>query len=101
MGQSVRFKVVVKDGKEIVEEIHRIVVHRFQVSDVEDPDIYAAEPIHEWEKSEQGQFIMKHAIDTPEWHRLIDHLLYGYKYTIVAELEAKKLSEFYLRWGHP
>jgi hypothetical protein len=101
MGQSVRFKVVVKDGKEIVEEIHKIVVHRFKVSDVEDPDIYAAEPIHEWEKSEQGQFIMKHAIDTPEWHRLTDHLLYGCKYTIVAELEAKKLSEFYLRWGHP
>jgi hypothetical protein len=101
MGQTVRFKVVVKDGIEIVEEIHKVVIHRFRLSDVDDPDLYAAEPLYNWEKSEQGQFVMEHAKDKPEWHRQNDYASYGYQYIIIAELEKKKLSEFYMRWGKP
>ena len=96
---TVRYHVVEKDGRELVEEIHKLVVHRFRLGDVEDPDLYAAEPIYKWEKSEPGQFVMKHAIDKPEWHRHVDPATYGYQYAIVAELEMKKLSEFYLRYG--
>ena len=96
---GVRFRVIEKDGQEFVEEIHKVVVHRFKVGEVEDPDIYAAEPIHKWEKSEQGQFVMDHAIETPEWHRNLNFEKYEYDYSIVAELEKKKLSEFYLRFG--
>ena len=96
---SIRCQVIKKDGQEVVEEIHKVVVHRFRLSDVDDPDLYAAEPIYKWEKSEQGQFVMKHAVDKPEWHRNVDHLTYGYQYAIVAELKIKKLAEFYLRWG--
>jgi hypothetical protein len=69
------------------------------MGDVEDPDLYAAQPIHEWEQSDQGKFVMEHAVDTPEWHRRNDQFGYGHEYAIVAELEAKKLSEFYLKWG--
>ena len=97
---TVRFQEVRKDDVITIEEIHKVVVHRFKVSDVDDPDLYAAEPIYKWEKSEQGQFVMKHAIDKPVWHRHLNHSLYGYQYAIVAELEMKKLSEFYLRWGN-
>jgi hypothetical protein len=99
MANSVRFKVVEKDGYEIVEEIHKVVVHSFNLSDVDDPDIYAAGPIFDWERSEAGQFVMKHSVDQPEWHRRIDQMSMGYRYIIIAELEKKKLSEFYLRWG--
>lgn len=92
---GVRFVV---DDNHNVTEIHKVVVHRFQVSEVEDPDIYAAAPIYDWEKSESGQFVMKHAIGQPVFHKNINHLTYGYEYVIVAELEKKKLSEFYLRF---
>jgi hypothetical protein len=84
---------------DIVKEIHKVVVHKFNLSDVEDPDIYAAGPMFEWERSEAGQFVMQHAIDKPEWHRHMDPMWMGYRYIIMAELESKKLSEFYLRWG--
>jgi hypothetical protein len=97
---SVRYKVVEKDGQEFVEEIHKIIVHRFRMGDVEDPDLYAAQPLLEWQESESGQFVMKHAVDTPEWHRHVDYETYGHQYTIVAELEKKKLSEFYLRFDN-
>jgi hypothetical protein len=97
---SIRYRQVIKkDGQTVVEEIHKVVVHRFRLGDVEDPDLYAAEPLYKWEKGEPGQFVMKHAIDKPEWHRNIDHVSYSHQYVIVAELEMKKLAEFYLRWG--
>ena len=96
---AVRYKVSVKDGMETVEKIHKVVVHEFRMSDVEDPDLYAAQPMWEWQESDQGKFVMKHAVDKPEWHRHVDHVTLGYRYAIIAELEAKKLSEFYLRWG--
>ena len=96
---TVRFKVVEKDRHQIVEEIHKVVVHSFSMGDVDDPEIYAAGPIFDWERSEAGQFVMKHAVDTPVWHRHLDIYGLGWKYAIVAELEAKKLSEFYLKWG--
>jgi hypothetical protein len=84
---------------DVVKEIHKVVVHKFNLSDVDDPDIYAAGPMFDWERSEAGQFVMKYAVDKPEWHRHMDPMWMGYRYIIMAELESKKLSEFYLRWG--
>jgi hypothetical protein len=96
---SVRFKVFKKDGQEFVQEIHKVTVHAFSIGDVEDPEIYAAGPIIDWQKSDAGKFIMEHAVETPSYHQQLDYRTYGYRYAIVAELEAKKLSEFYLKWG--
>jgi hypothetical protein len=96
---TVRYQVVEEDGYHRVDEIHKVIVHQFNMSDVEDPDIYAAEPLWNWEQSEAGQFVMKHAVDKPEWRRHMDSMFMGYRYIIVAELEKKKLAEFYLRWG--
>ena len=96
---TVRWEQSHVDDQLVIKEIHKVVVHRFTLGDVDDPDIYAAGPLYDWERSEPGQFVMKHAIDKPVWHRHLDHSFYGYQYSIVAELEMKKLSEFYLRWG--
>ena len=95
---KVRYIEFDKDGYRCVEEIHKVVVHQFRMGDVEDPDLYAAQPIHEWEQSDAGKFVMENAVDTPEWHRQLDPMSYGHRYAIVAELEKKKLSEFYLRF---
>ena len=96
---TVRYKINEQNGSEIVEEIHKIVVHKFSIGDVEDPDLYAAEPLWKWQESEQGKFVMEHAVEVPVWHRQVDAHNFGHQYIVVAELEAKKLSEFYLRWG--
>ena len=95
---NVRYQYVDKDGQRFVDEIHKIVVHRFRMGDVEDPDLYAAQPIWEWQESEAGKFVMKHAIETPIWRRQADPYNYGHEYAVIAELEKKKLSEFYLRF---
>jgi hypothetical protein len=99
MGIGIRYQVVQKDNLELVEEIHKVVVHRFRVSDVDDPEIYAAEPIWEWQQSEAGKFVMENALDTPVFQRHLNADTYGYDYAIIAELEKRKYSEFLLRFG--
>lgn len=74
------------------------IVHRFSVSDAEDPDIYAAGPMFDWERSEAGQWIMANAYDKPSWHRQMDYSTYGYKYVIKADLTPEQITFFELKY---
>lgn len=82
-----------------VQEVREVVVHTFLMGDVEDPDLYAAQPLTDWQESEAGQWVMKNAIDVPEWHRMADVGSFGYKYYITAKLSGPALTEYLLR--HP
>lgn len=66
---------------------HRIVVHKFQLRDLDDPDIYAAQPLWEWESSEEGKWIMKNSLETPQWHRRDDPMSFKIEYAITAVLK--------------
>jgi hypothetical protein len=80
-----------------VEEVREIVVYEFMMGDVDDPDLYAGEPLWKWQQSEEGQWIMEHAVETPSWYRIPDTLQYGYKYQIRAKLSGPRLTEYLLR----
>jgi hypothetical protein len=82
-----------------VEECKEVVVHSLSMGDVDDPDLYAAQPLYEWEKSEAGQWVMKNAADTPTWYRIADPMNYGYQYQIRAKLMGPALTEWLLRHG--
>lgn len=82
-----------------VEEVQTIVVHEFSMGDVDDPDLYAAQPLYDWEHSEQGQWIMKNACDTPTWYRIAEPMTFGYRYQIRAKLMGPALTEWLLRYG--
>ena len=82
-----------------VETVKEIVVHSFTMGDVEDPDLYAAQPLHEWEHSDFGQWVMKNAADTPTWYRIADPAIYGYKYQIRAKFMGPALTEMLLKYG--
>ncbi len=82
-----------------VEEVRNIVVHEFSLGDVDDPDLYAAQPLYDWEKSEQGQWVVKNACDTPTWQRIADPMSFGYRYRITAKLMGPALTEWILKHG--
>jgi len=79
-------------------EIKEITVYTFNVGDVEDPDLYAGEPLYKWQQSEMGQWVMEHSVETPSWHRMADLVTFGHKYAIRAKLSGKDLTYFYLKW---
>jgi hypothetical protein len=93
----VKHKFIEIDNR--VHEIHKVVVHRFKMGDVDDPDIYAAQPLWEWQDSEIGKWVMARAVDTPEWHRQADLMSYGYNYIIVAKLKDIDYTWWQLKWG--
>lgn len=82
-----------------VEEVKEITVHSFTMGDVEDPDLYAAQPLWEWEKSDNGQWVMEHAMEPPVWYRETDPISWGYKYVIRAKLFGPALTEWLLKNG--
>jgi hypothetical protein len=75
------------------------IVYSFKMGDVEDPDLYAGQPLMEWQESEMGKWVMERAVDSPEWHRNIDHTTYGYQYAIVAKLKDVDYTFWTLKWG--
>ena len=77
----------------------KICVHDFMLSDVDDPDIYAAEPLYKWQQSEQGQWVMKHSVHQPYYNIAVDHNCYGYKCKIYADLSEIDLTYFKLKWA--
>lgn len=78
-------KFMMIDGE--MQEIHQVVVHTFKVPDVDDPEIYAAQPIWEWEQSESGKWIKERAIEMPQWHRYSDNMSWHTHFAITAKLK--------------
>ena len=78
----------------------KIALHTFTMGDVEDPYLYAAFPISEWQKTEKGQWVMEHAIGESTFWCRADPNTYGFRVTIEGELSAVDCTYFELRWGH-
>lgn len=76
-----------------------VVVHHFPMGDVEDPDLYAADPLYKWQQSEAGTWVMAHAVEPPFWVRQPDLSNYGYRYYIVARLREQDQTFWRLKWG--
>jgi hypothetical protein len=83
---------------DVAHKIYYTVVHSFMMGDVEDPDLYAAQPLWEWENSEMGQWVMENAVETPMWQRMIDHTTYGTRYAITAKLKDADHTYFLLKY---
>jgi len=79
-------------------KISGVVVHTFTMGDVSDPDIYAAEPLWQWQQTEMGKWVMENAVGPPEWNRIVDPITYGYKYYIVARLKEQDKTFWTLKW---
>jgi hypothetical protein len=85
-----------KDGNEVITT--NCLVHIIKMGDVEDPDLFVAEPIWKWQQTEAGQWIMENAIDRPSWHRHVDHTSYGHIYQIRADLTPEQLTYYKLKF---
>jgi hypothetical protein len=76
-----------------------VLAHNFTVGDVDDPDIYAAQPIYEWQQSEAGQWMMKHSDPTPSWHQAgILRMSYGTSYQIRGYLTPQLYTFWKLKY---
>lgn len=63
-----------------------IIFKELLMGDVEDPEIYAAQPIYEWQQSEQGKWVMEHALEQPYFRIMANVDTYGYKIQVYGKL---------------
>jgi hypothetical protein len=94
-----KYYIVNTPQGDVVEECRTVNVYSFYINDSDDPDLMAAEPLYNWEKSEQGQWIMKQAAEPPTWHRMADPMTMGHKYLITAKLTGPVLTQWLLKYG--
>jgi hypothetical protein len=79
------------------EVYERRVIHKFRLGDCEDPEIYVAQPIYEWQQTEHGKWVMKHGRD-PTYHLHADPITYGYQVVITSHITPKRWTEYCLRF---
>lgn len=73
-----------------------IIAHKFNMGDVEDPDLWAADSLWKWEKSAVGEWCMKYSNPTPTWHRIPCD--YGWQYQIRIYLTPEQLTFYRLKY---
>ena len=78
--------------------MQKINFHSFSMGDVEDPELYAAEPLYEWQQTEQGQWVMEHCSD-PQFIVRPDVNTFGSKIIVYGEVEDRLATEYLLKWG--
>ena len=79
--------------------MQKITFHTFTMGDVEDPYLYAAFPISEWQQTEHGRWCMEHAVGEPTFWCNADPNQFGYRVTIVGELADPDCTYLKLKWG--
>jgi hypothetical protein len=77
----------------------KVVVHKVQMGDVEDVELYAAEPLYKFEISDKGRWVMENALQKPVWYCRPDYETFGNKLTVIAELSDENATFFQLKWG--
>jgi len=78
--------------------MQKVTVHTITMGDVEDPDLFVAEPIWKWQQSDEGKWVMENSVEQPMWVREVDPACYGYKYKIVASLDGPALTYWKLKY---
>lgn len=64
-----------------------MIFYEFTLGDVADPDIYAAGPIYDWQKTEHGQWVMSHCKDLT-YQIYQDFATFGNKVSLHGSLTA-------------
>lgn len=74
------------------------VVYTISMGDVEDPDLYVADPIWKWQQTEMGTWIMENSKPAPIWKRQLDPATYGHLYSIHAFLKSIDYTYWSLKY---
>jgi hypothetical protein len=77
----------------------KTIFHKFRMGDVEDPYLYAASPIYDWQKTEQGTWCMSRSVVDTSFLCIPSPEYWGYEVVIYGELKPEDHTYFQLRWG--
>jgi len=74
-----------------------MIFDEFIIGDVEDPELYAAHPLWQWQQTDKGRWVIEHCID-PKYEVIPDPHNYGYKIVIYGNLTKQDTTYFTLKY---
>lgn len=72
------------------------VLHEFKMGDVEDVEVYIADPIYKWQQTPEGKWVSEKATDM-RYHIHQDFESWGYHITITGKLKDKYATFYELK----
>ena len=69
------------------------------MGDVDDVEVYAAQPIYEWLQTDAGKWVNERCKDL-SWHTQENLSLWGYTIIIRGSISDRQATEYYLRFGN-
>ena len=77
----------------------RTVLHEFRMGDNDDPAIYAAQPIWEWQQTEAGKWCMKNCVpESISWGLGVDPYNYGYRVHVYGDMAEPDLTYYLVKY---
>ena len=77
-----------------------VCVHEFAVDcDVDDPVLYAGEPLLSWQQSAAGAWIIANSEGKPYWIKDLNPATYLWRFRIIARLSEFNETFFRLKYG--
>jgi hypothetical protein len=76
-----------------------MVVHHFRMGDIEDPMLYAADPVSQWQQTEAGKFVTENAVEPIWWIHRVNHQRYESEFIIVARMKESDQTFYTLKYG--
>lgn len=73
-------------------------VYGFGLGDCEDPELYAAQPLWEWQQTEHGAWCVAN-LDDPTFHIGPDYQGFGYRVTVDAGFTEDQWTEYMFRFS--
>ena len=74
-------------------------LHQFVMGDVDDVEIYAAEPIWKWQQTDAGRWCMDNCVpDSITWSVIPDYMNYGHRVVITGELTEENYTYWQLKY---
>lgn len=67
------------------------------MGDVDDVEVYAAQPIYEWLQTEKGKWVNERCHDLI-WQTIANPDTYGYTIVLRGSITDRDATEYYLRW---
>ena len=74
----------------------KYVLHEFRMGDVDDLEVYVAEPIYQWQQTPEGKWAMEKAEDI-YWTSDIDYAYMGHRIKIIGTLKDKYATFYALK----
>lgn len=96
--EKIRYQI--DPGSNTVKKYRTVTVYQTTQAYLYQTDLEIENDLEQWFRADPGQFVIAYSTTKPVIHyqRVVER--FGEQARVVAELEEKKLAEFYLKWGN-